>query len=443
MQTPTRERHRQSGPNIYLLIQAINSSAFGLIFTTDLIYQATVVGLTPIQLVLVGTTLEVIVFLFEIPTGIVADVYSRRLSVIIGYALIGVGFLVEGLFPTFTAVLLNQVLWGIGVTFTSGAEQAWITDEIGEEAAGRIFLRGSQFGAIGGFVGIILSGVLGSIRLNVPIVIGAGAFIVLSAYLVLRMPETGFRPTPREDRNTVQHLLFTLRDGMRLVRTRRALLVVIGAGLTYGLFSEGFDRLHREHMTTSFVFPPLPFIGPVEPIVWFSLLGAVSALLGAVVTEGLLRRVNTREKAPLARALFWVSVPMIGSLFLFGFAEGFWPMVVSLWVFSITRGLSGSLYGAWSNHFFEPATRATMNSLMNQMNAIGQIVGGPPIGGFAEILTPRIGLGLALRLTMGLCALLLTPVLFFYRRALRAPQLAFAEPASIVGETIAPGEEAL
>ena len=40
----------------------------------------------PLQLVLVGTTLELACFLFEIPTGIVADLYSRRLSVVIGVA---------------------------------------------------------------------------------------------------------------------------------------------------------------------------------------------------------------------------------------------------------------------------------------------------------------------------------------------------------------------
>ena len=69
---------------------------------------------------LVGTLLEASVFLFEVPTGVVADVYSRRLSVIIGYALIGLGFALEGIVPRFEAVLLAQVLWGVGYTFTSG-----------------------------------------------------------------------------------------------------------------------------------------------------------------------------------------------------------------------------------------------------------------------------------------------------------------------------------
>jgi hypothetical protein len=72
----------------------------------------------------VGTTLEGCIFLFEVPTGVVADVYSRRLSIIIGFFLIGAGFIVEGSFPVFGAVLLSQVFWGIGYTFTSGATES-------------------------------------------------------------------------------------------------------------------------------------------------------------------------------------------------------------------------------------------------------------------------------------------------------------------------------
>ena len=115
-----------------------------MMFVTMSLYEATVAGLTPVQLVLVGTTLEISAFVFEIPTGVVADAYSRRLSIIIGYLLMGVGFLVEGLFPAFLPILLAQVIWGLGYTFTSGATQAWISDEIGEEHANKLLLRANQ-----------------------------------------------------------------------------------------------------------------------------------------------------------------------------------------------------------------------------------------------------------------------------------------------------------
>jgi DHA3 family tetracycline resistance protein-like MFS transporter len=100
-----------------------------------MVYHITVVRLNPLQLVLVGTILEGTVFLCEIPTGALADVKSRRLSIIIGYFLIGLGFVVEGSLPYFAAVAFAQVLWGLGYTFTSGATQAWIADEIGSERA--------------------------------------------------------------------------------------------------------------------------------------------------------------------------------------------------------------------------------------------------------------------------------------------------------------------
>ena len=104
------------------------------------------VKLDPLQLVLIGTVLELSVFLFEIPTGVVSDLKSRKLSIIIGYILIGIGFLIEGLFPYFITVLVAQIAWGIGYTFTSGSQQAWIADEIGEERASLAFIKGAKAG---------------------------------------------------------------------------------------------------------------------------------------------------------------------------------------------------------------------------------------------------------------------------------------------------------
>jgi DHA3 family tetracycline resistance protein-like MFS transporter len=104
-----------------------------LAFTLNMVYFVKDVGLSPLQMVLVGTTLEIACFAFEVPTAIVADLYSRRLSIIIGFVLVGGGLLLQGLIPAFAAVLAAQVLWGLGYTFTSGADQAWITDEVGED----------------------------------------------------------------------------------------------------------------------------------------------------------------------------------------------------------------------------------------------------------------------------------------------------------------------
>ena len=62
------------------------------------VYLVRVAHLSPLQLVLMGTAMEAAVFLFEVPTGVVADTYSRRLSLIVGYLGMGVTWMLIGVF---------------------------------------------------------------------------------------------------------------------------------------------------------------------------------------------------------------------------------------------------------------------------------------------------------------------------------------------------------
>jgi len=180
--------------SVYLFIEFSASAFFAMMFTVTSLYEATVAGLTPVQLILVGTTLEISAFLFEVPTGIVADVYSRRLSIIIGYVLMGLGFLVEGFFPSFLPILLAQVIWGLGYTFTSGATQAWITDEVGEDSANKLFLRATQVGLFAGLIGMGLATLVGANNVALPLQVGGVGVMLIGVTLMVVMPETGFHP---------------------------------------------------------------------------------------------------------------------------------------------------------------------------------------------------------------------------------------------------------
>src|SRR6188472_3834338 len=153
---------RPSRPHaVYYLLGGGTSFFLVLAFTLNQVYYVTVVGLSPLQMVLVGTVLEATCFLLEIPTGIVADLHSRRLSVLLGVLLIGAGMLLQGLVPTFAAVLVAQVVWGTGSTFLSGADEAWITDEIGENAVGPVFTRETQLSLALALVAPLAAGALG------------------------------------------------------------------------------------------------------------------------------------------------------------------------------------------------------------------------------------------------------------------------------------------
>src|SRR4051812_35636285 len=220
-------------------------------------------------MVLVGTVLEVTCFSFEVPTGIVADVYSRRLSILIGVALIGCAYILEGAIPQFWAALGGQVFWGVGYTFTSGAIQAWITDEIGEATVGPVFLRGGQMSLLGGLAGTLLSMVLGVINIQLPMVLAGVGMIGLTAAFSLLMPETHMLPTPPAERSTFGHMIATGREGFRLAMARPVVKVIITISLVTGLAAEAWDRLSVPSIIDRFDFPTM--FGADSPVFWFGI----------------------------------------------------------------------------------------------------------------------------------------------------------------------------
>ena len=401
---------------VYLFIEFSASAFFSMMFVTTSLYEATVAGLTPVQLILVGTALEISAFVFEVPTGIVADVYSRRLSIIIGYVLMGLGFLVEGFFPAFLPILLAQVIWGLGYTFTSGATQAWITDEIGEDHANKLFMRGTQVGLFASLLGMGGAMLVGANNVALPIQVGALGVVLIGITLMIIMPETGFHPTPRENRNTWQHMWHTFRQGTNAVRSRPRLMNIVFIGLFYGLYSEGFDRLWVKHLLDNF---ELPILFGNNQVAFFAALRVAGTILTILAVRFVETRVDSTSPLAIGRAVLVVTG--IISIALIGFALS--PLLLlSLGLYlvvSVLRNVHIPLQTAWVNQKLDPQVRATVHSMFGQVDAIGQVMGGPVVAAIASV-----GSAIASLVTSGL---LLTPALFFIGRA-NADSRSEAEP---------------
>ncbi len=403
-------RKRMPAYTVYVILNFSVALLFSLIFTVSTLYQVAVVKLNPLQLVLVGTILEATVFLFEIPTGILADVKSRRLSVIIGWAVAGVGFMVQVSVPRFWAVALGQALWGLGFTFTSGATQAWIADEIGAERAGHAFLRGAQAAQIGALAGIPLSVLLGrGDHITLPIAAGGAGMILLAGLLALVMPEQGFAPMPPGERSTFGQMLQTVRDARQMTHRRPVLLALLGIDLFFGMYSEGFDRLWTPHLLHDFAGP---WGVEAEPVVWFGVIRAVALLLSLMGTEAVRRRVDVASAPVLARVLAANTALMVAALAGFGLAGNFWVGLALYWAFGALRAVRVPLHDAWFNGLIDsPPVRATLFSASSQVDAIGQVVAGPAVG--------AIGTMFSIRAALVTSAAILSPAAWLYARAAR------------------------
>jgi len=391
---------------VYLFIEFSASAFFSMMFVVTSLYEATVAGLTPVQLILVGTALEVSAFVFEVPTGIVADVYSRKLSIIIGYILMGIGFLIEGFFPSFVPILLAQVIWGLGYTFTSGATQAWITDEVGEEDANKLFLRGTQVGLFASLLGMGAAMLVGANNVALPLRVGSLGVMLIGFALAFIMPETGFHPTPREDRNTWQHMWHTFHQGVKAVRSKPRLMNIVFIGLFYGLYSEGFDRLWVKHLLDHF---ELPVIFGNNQVAFFAVLRVVSTLITMLAVRFVEKRVDATSPLAIGRAVLVVTGTIAVALIGFALSPLLFLSLGLYLVISVLRNVQTPLQTAWVNQKLDPQVRATVHSMFGQVDAIGQTLGGPIVAVIA-----LVGSAAASLVTSGL---LLLPALYFVGRA--------------------------
>ena len=374
------------------IIYSICSQAFmTLVFTVNMIYFVVIAKLTPLEMVLVGTTLELAIFIFEVPTGIVADTISRKLSIIIGVFLIGIGFLVQAFFPLFFMILLAQVLWGIGYTFTSGALQAWITDEIGEEKAATAFLRATQLQQVGGLVAIGFSVLFATLwGMNIPMTIGGILFIFLGFYLITFMKEHGFKRTEQDQRNSLASFKSTLINGLGMMKTRPVLLRILLIGFFYGLYSEGLDRLWVPHVIERY---QLPDQGQSVMVGWVGGLNAASMLATFFIAGTALKyfekSISTQR---VIRFLTSFSILLVISLALFAVTRQLWVSFGLLIIIAVLREMIYPLYLAWVNQRLESSSRATVISMSSLVDAFGQIGGGPIVGLVAQNNSIQAGL---------------------------------------------------
>ena len=110
--------------------------------------------------------------IFEIPTGVVADVRGRRFSFMLGSATLLISTLLYLLMwqihAPFIGWALSSMLLGLGFTFFSGATEAWLVDAL--QATGHqgdlesVFGRAQTVGGAAMLVGSVSGGVIAQSR---------------------------------------------------------------------------------------------------------------------------------------------------------------------------------------------------------------------------------------------------------------------------------------
>jgi MFS family permease len=344
----------------------------GYVLTSGL-YFVVIAHLSAAQIVLLGTVMSATLVLSGIPTGVWADALGRQRSLVIGQLFLAAGMTMTGVVTAFPLILVTQILWGTGWAFLTGADVAWITDELDQpDRIAQVLTASARRDLAGGATGMVAFGVLGwATSLATAIVVSGVGMVALGLFVAMRFTEHNFKPA-REKRWSASLMIFRL--GVNLSRRDHEILLVFVATM-----------IINSAAMVGWLFPKqLVNLGfPSDPVLWYTALGICSSAVGV----GVLHIVQARiEGAGVARRIYALTC-FIGMLGLLVLAEAPDALVGSIGVllvsgiaFNVTRTVSV----IWVNRRTTNDVRATVHSLLDLAESIGEIC-----GGFALAVTAR------------------------------------------------------
>ena len=395
---PSR-RHLVSPYRLYLVLECGMSFLLGISYATVTVYWVTAGRLNPLQLLLLGTSLELSYFVFQLPTGVLADLLSRRLCVLTGLFIVGVAQVMASLSPSFGNLMASWALLGLGAALNNGAQDAWIADELSAELGDHrmtgIYLRATQLGLIATVAGSLLSGVIALAGLELPLRVGGALTCLLAIGLAVVMPENNFHRAKAAAgvgqvvRQAGSMLADQVRATHRAVVAVPGLVLLFGMTLFAGMWSESFDRLWGAFLLRDIRFPHL---GGLHPAMWFSLFACAAAVLGLGATEVAKRRTERLGPDSIVGALLVLTLAIGAAVVGMATAHAFAVVAATYLVVSVLRPVLDPLLSGWMVGRIDPSVRATALSAKDMFDSGGQIVGGPIVGAIGTLASLRIAL---------------------------------------------------
>ncbi len=378
---------------MYALWQFIRSFLHRGWWLVTSLYLVTEAQLSPLQLVALGTGQGLVVLAAEIPTGVLADTYSRKWSIVIAHVLMGLGMASTGLADSFVILLLTQMLWGLSWTFSTGADVAWLTDELNQPNRTAVALAdAAKWGQIGSAFGIAaFAGVAWMGSLSIAIIAAGLGMWVLGVWVAFTFPETRFR-RQTESRQVLSALRVAVR-AVQTARLKRTLLLILICTFLVNGADEAFGRLYVKRLIE------LGIADIAEPILWLSFVSIASLLFGAASLSLLARRFErgTTNAAAYGLAAFAGAV----GLLLFAVAPNAQLAVAGVLVVSgFAMTLLRTVSVIWSNEHARSDIRATVQSLLSLSEHGGEIV----IGFTLALVAEHLGVSSAM---VGSCLIVL------------------------------------
>ena len=216
-------------------------------------------GLSYSQIMLLQSISAVSVFVFEVPTGVVADKLSRKLSLALSVFFMGFGLFLYVICEDFSIFVLAEIICGIGLTFGSGADSAMLYESLNrlgrKEEYRRIEGRVGSNIYIGQGIGSVASSFLYSLSPLLPFWVSMGNLMIAAIITVFFI-----EPPSREKsgHSYIKHIVegFGLAIGLPRVRWAVGFAALMGFAIRtgYWLYQPYFKEVNLDIVWYGFAF---------------------------------------------------------------------------------------------------------------------------------------------------------------------------------------------
>lgn len=365
----------------YLILLLFNTLAASLIWGINTLFLLDA-GLSNTEAFAANAFFTAGFVLFEIPTGVVADLRGRRLSYLLGVITLAISTLLYLLMwrvaAPFWAWAASSMLLGLGFTFFSGAVQAWLADALAhtgfKEQLESVLAKGEIVEGSAMLVGSVIGGIVAQMtNLGVPYVLRALLLVINFVLAFILMRDLGF--TPAQEKHPLREIKIILEGSIQHgLRNPPVRWIMFAAPFTGGVTMYAFYAM-QPYL--------LELYGAGRA---YGIAGLAAAIVaGAQIVGGLLVPHIGRVFRRRTSVLF--ACEMLGALILIvvGFVPNFWVVISLLVLWGLMFAAATPVRQSYLNALIPSQQRATVLSFDSLFGSTGGVIIQPALGKAADV----------------------------------------------------------
>jgi MFS family permease len=320
-----------------------------------------------VEVMFLQSYFTVMILIFEIPCGAIADHFSRKLSLILGTLSTAIATLIYSSCPTIVIFLLGETLFALGNSLISGTDQAFMYDTLRklgrENEITKTMARSRSYMLIGIGISAPIGSIIGAF-LSLPLAMSLMFFPFIAATIIsITLKE----PNHELEKKKTENYLKIIKSGITELTKNRVLRIL------------AFNLIITESLVFFLIWTYQLYLEELNFLIEYFGFVATSLTIVQIIFISLIPRLEKRYSNKKLFLQIYTVIPGIG--FILMSMITFLPVSIALILIVLGMGLSRRiLFTQGINKQIETENRATVLSTISMITSLIRTILYPIIG---------------------------------------------------------------